>query len=172
VFLTFSYYEENEVNEVNSLFSSCTSFSSYTLNPAQVPTGGVTMRKWTPAPPDPGIKPGGIRDRAMQAVLARGPRLEDEERTRASQEHWARYQAEQAERAGRSEIDQRPPGAGSEAAGMRWCEARKAREEPQGYEENEVDEEMPPQVASPPASKTQRRATNPGAEGSKSHDPP
>jgi hypothetical protein len=36
-----------------------------------------------------GIKPGGIRDRALCAVLRRGPKGEDEEKTRASQEYWA-----------------------------------------------------------------------------------
>jgi hypothetical protein len=51
------------------------------------------MRKWQPAPPDPGIKPGGIRDRAMQAVLKRNPQPEDRENTKASQEYWARCRA-------------------------------------------------------------------------------
>ena len=37
---------------------------------------------------DPGIIPGGIRDRAMRAVLRRGPKAEDKERTRASKEYW------------------------------------------------------------------------------------
>ena len=39
---------------------------------------------------DPGIVPGGIRDRAMQIVIKRGPQTEDEEKTRASREYWAR----------------------------------------------------------------------------------
>jgi hypothetical protein len=43
--------------------------------------------KWKPAPPDPGVRPGGIRARAMQAVWARGPQHEDAERTKAAQEH-------------------------------------------------------------------------------------
>jgi hypothetical protein len=38
---------------------------------------------------DPGIAVGGVRDRALGAVLKRGPRAEDKERTRASQEYWA-----------------------------------------------------------------------------------
>jgi hypothetical protein len=37
---------------------------------------------------DPGIIPGGIRDRAMRSVLRRGPRAEDKEKTRASKEYW------------------------------------------------------------------------------------
>ena len=38
---------------------------------------------------DPGIAVGGVRDRALGAVLKRGPRAEDNEKTRASQEYWA-----------------------------------------------------------------------------------
>ena len=38
---------------------------------------------------DPGIIPGGIRDRAMRAVLRRGSQIEDRERMRASQQYWA-----------------------------------------------------------------------------------
>ena len=38
---------------------------------------------------DPGIAVGGVRDRALRAVLKRGPRAEDNEKTRASQEYWA-----------------------------------------------------------------------------------
>ena len=34
------------------------------------------QRAWEPAPPDPGIKPNGIRARALRAVLVRGPRAE------------------------------------------------------------------------------------------------
>ena len=41
------------------------------------------------APPDPGIIPGGIRDRAMRAVMERGPRPEDKRKTRTSQKFWA-----------------------------------------------------------------------------------
>ena len=33
-----------------------------------------TQRKFEPAPPDPGIVPGGVRDRAMRAMLRRGLR--------------------------------------------------------------------------------------------------
>jgi hypothetical protein len=51
-------------------------------------------RKWEPAPPDPGIRPGGIRDRAMRALRERGPRPEDPEKTRASQAYWARVRRE------------------------------------------------------------------------------
>jgi hypothetical protein len=47
-------------------------------------------RKWEPAPADPGIIPGGIRDRALRALAERGPRAEDPERTRRSQAYWAR----------------------------------------------------------------------------------
>jgi hypothetical protein len=44
-----------------------------------------------PAPPDPGIKPGGIRDRAMRALLERGPIPEDKAKTEASQEFWRAF---------------------------------------------------------------------------------
>jgi hypothetical protein len=37
---------------------------------------------------DPGIMPGGIRDRAMRAGLKRGPKGEDKEKTRASKAYW------------------------------------------------------------------------------------
>lgn len=57
-----------------------------------------SLRKWEPAPPDPGIKPGGIRDRVMQAVLKRGPQPEDKQKIRRSQEYWAKFRAEQAKR--------------------------------------------------------------------------
>jgi hypothetical protein len=56
-------------------------------------------RKWEPAPPDPGIIPGGIRDRAMRALRERGPRPEDPERTRQSQAYWAPVRREQEARA-------------------------------------------------------------------------
>jgi hypothetical protein len=45
-------------------------------------------RRGTPAPPDPGIVPGGIRERALRAVLSRGPTQEDEAKTRASAAYW------------------------------------------------------------------------------------
>jgi hypothetical protein len=51
-------------------------------------------RKLTPAPPDPGIIPGGIRDRALEAVL-RHSQPEDPAKIRASQEDRARVRAEQ-----------------------------------------------------------------------------
>jgi hypothetical protein len=51
-------------------------------------------RKWEPAPPDPGINPGGIRDRALRALRERGPMPEDPERTRQSQAYWARVRRE------------------------------------------------------------------------------
>jgi hypothetical protein len=38
---------------------------------------------------DPGIIPGGIRDRALRAVQRRGPQAEDKERTRAAVRYWA-----------------------------------------------------------------------------------
>jgi hypothetical protein len=49
---------------------------------------------WQGAPPDPGIKPGGIRDRAMRAQRERGPMPEDPEKTRQSQEYWAKFRAD------------------------------------------------------------------------------
>jgi len=48
-------------------------------------------RSKAPTPPDPAIRPGDIRDRAMRAVLARGPVPEDPEKTRASQEYWRQF---------------------------------------------------------------------------------
>jgi hypothetical protein len=48
-------------------------------------------RRAEPAPPDPGIIPGGIRDRALRALLARGPVPEDKEKTKASQEFWRAF---------------------------------------------------------------------------------
>jgi hypothetical protein len=49
-----------------------------------------------PAPPDFGPVPGGIRDRAMRAVIMRGPVPEDAERTRASQAFWRAFREWQA----------------------------------------------------------------------------
>jgi hypothetical protein len=46
------------------------------------------------APPNPGTVPGGVRDRALQAVLKRGPQPDDKKKTRRSQEHWAKYRRE------------------------------------------------------------------------------
>src|SRR5262249_1346027 len=59
----------------------------------------MTRRKapFEPAPPDPGIIPGGIRDRAMRALLARGPVPADKEKTRASQEFWRAFRERQRE---------------------------------------------------------------------------
>lgn len=42
---------------------------------------------------DPGIRPGGIRDRALRIVEARGPRPEIPAATRASQAYWKRMAA-------------------------------------------------------------------------------
>jgi hypothetical protein len=50
--------------------------------------------KWKPAPPDPGVRPGGIRARAMQGVFKRGLKFDDAEKTKASQQYWAQYRAE------------------------------------------------------------------------------
>jgi len=43
--------------------------------------------------PDPGIKPGGIREQALEAVRERGPQRENKEKTKASQAYWAKYRA-------------------------------------------------------------------------------
>ena len=59
---------------------------------------GGSVMAWKSAPPDPGIMPGGIRDRALQTVLARGQQPEDKEKTRRSQEYWAKYRAERVKR--------------------------------------------------------------------------
>jgi hypothetical protein len=48
----------------------------------EIPTG---------APPDPGIIPGGIRDRALRAVMKRGPQPEDKNKTLASRKFWAAF---------------------------------------------------------------------------------
>jgi hypothetical protein len=71
-------------------------------------------RKWERAPPDPGIKPGGIRDRALRALHERGPRPEDPERTRRSQAYWARVSRErealaEASRAVAADMVRLPP---------------------------------------------------------------
>lgn len=41
-----------------------------------------------PAPDPSIIRPGGIRDRALRAVIARGRQYEDAERTKASRDYW------------------------------------------------------------------------------------
>ena len=41
-----------------------------------------------PTAPDPGIVRDGVRDRALRAVLSRGPTQEDEAKTRASAAYW------------------------------------------------------------------------------------
>jgi hypothetical protein len=51
-------------------------------------------RNWKPAPPDPGIIPGGIRDRALRTLHDRAGRPEDLEKTRASQAYWANLRRE------------------------------------------------------------------------------
>jgi hypothetical protein len=53
--------------------------------------------KWDPAPPDPGFKPGGLRERAWRAMAECGPRPEDPEKTKRSQEHWAKFRANATE---------------------------------------------------------------------------
>jgi hypothetical protein len=47
-------------------------------------------RQWHPDgdTADPGMIPGGIRDRAHRVVRKRGPRPEDKEKTRASRKYW------------------------------------------------------------------------------------
>jgi hypothetical protein len=45
-------------------------------------------REFHRRPLDPGIIPGGIRDRAMRAAMQRGPQPEDKEKTLASREFW------------------------------------------------------------------------------------
>lgn len=42
-------------------------------------------------PADPGIIPGGIRDRALRAVMRRGPQPEDKNKTLASRKFWAAF---------------------------------------------------------------------------------
>jgi hypothetical protein len=48
------------------------------------------QRAWEPAPPDPGIKPNGIRARALRAVLVRGPRAETLAAAQRSWDYWNR----------------------------------------------------------------------------------
>jgi len=48
------------------------------------------------APPAPGMIPGGIRDRALRAVLTRGLVPEDPEKTKASQEFWRAFREKRA----------------------------------------------------------------------------
>jgi hypothetical protein len=61
----------------------------------------MSRRSKGPAPLDTGIKPGGIRDRAMRAVLERGPEPADMEKTKASQEYWKTVTAKRVEQARR-----------------------------------------------------------------------
>jgi hypothetical protein len=68
----------------------------------------MPRKQWEPAPPDPGPKPGGIRERAMRVMAERGPRPEDPKKTRRSQEHWAKFRAEQAKRAAAKGIKRIP----------------------------------------------------------------
>jgi hypothetical protein len=51
----------------------------------------TVAREFRRHPPDPGIIPGGIRDRAMRAAMKRGPQPEDKEKTLASQKFWAAF---------------------------------------------------------------------------------
>lgn len=57
------------------------------------------MKRFAPAPPPPPLKPGGIAERALAAVMRRGPVPEDKEKTRRSQEYWAEFRRKQAEKA-------------------------------------------------------------------------
>jgi hypothetical protein len=57
-------------------------------------------RPWEPAPRDPGIRPGGIRDRAMRAAEARGLLSENPEQIRRSREYWAKYRTEETRHTG------------------------------------------------------------------------
>jgi hypothetical protein len=61
-----------------------------------------------PAPPDLGFKPGGIRERASLAMMERGPRPEDPKKTKRSQEHCAKFRAEQAKHAAAKSIKRIP----------------------------------------------------------------
>src|SRR5262245_51638045 len=74
----------------------------------------MSRRPKGPAPLDPGIIPGGIRDRAMRAVLERGPIAEDPERTKASQEFWRRHFRERQKRLARADQEGVPLGTARE----------------------------------------------------------
>jgi hypothetical protein len=50
------------------------------------------------ADPDPGIRQGGIRDRAMRGVIARGPQREDFARTKAAATYWQAVKRSNKER--------------------------------------------------------------------------
>jgi hypothetical protein len=56
----------------------------------------MPRKRWEPAPPDPGSKPDGLRERAERIAKARGWQPEDPEKTKQSQAHWAKFRAEQA----------------------------------------------------------------------------
>jgi hypothetical protein len=58
----------------------------------------IVAREFHRLPPDPGIVPGGIRDRAMRAAMKRGPQPEDREKTLASQKFWAAFKKRTAVR--------------------------------------------------------------------------
>jgi sRNA-binding protein len=48
-------------------------------------------RRQQAAPLDPGMVAGGIRDRALRAVLQRGPQAEDQQKTEASRRFWKAF---------------------------------------------------------------------------------
>jgi hypothetical protein len=56
----------------------------------------MPRKRWEAAPPDPGPNPGGLRERAERIAKERGWQPEDPEKTRRSQQHWAKFRAEQA----------------------------------------------------------------------------
>jgi len=86
-----------------------------------------TRRPKGPAPPDPGIIPGGIGDRAMRAVLERGPIAEDPERTKPSQEFWRRHFRERQKRLARADQEGVPLGRPPAAAREKEFERKRAR---------------------------------------------
>ena len=55
----------------------------------------AVAREFHRRPSDPGIVPGGIRDRAMRAVMERGPQPEDKEKMLASQKFWAAFRGKE-----------------------------------------------------------------------------
>jgi hypothetical protein len=60
-------------------------------HPKPLPRDLARLQPRTAPPPDPGFIPGGIRDRALGAVLARGPVPEGKEKTKASQDLWRAF---------------------------------------------------------------------------------
>ena len=89
------------------------------------PVGEHDWRHRESAPPGPGIVAGGIRDRAMRAVLQRGPQAEDKQKTGASRQFWKAFR-ERDKRPAATEAKARNAGRASLADLRAAVQARRA----------------------------------------------